>query len=186
MSNPERNFPDLEERRAAGRERYRKNADEWNRKKRERRMKDLEKHREREREYQRRSYHSQCPEARRKRNKENWAKNREAIIAKRRADRYGLEEGEFEAMLKSQDGVCKICKRPETTGRWRTLSVDHCHGTGVVRGLLCRECNLAVAMLEKHWDRVDLMKAYVEEFRVISEQAGTQAPTCVDCSGPTE
>jgi len=49
-------------------------------------------------------------------------------------------------MLEAQGGVCKLCSKPETrvnpqTGGVSRLAVDHCHKTGVVRGLLCLDCN---------------------------------------------
>lgn len=50
---------------------------------------------------------------------------------------YGLKRGEYDQLLRAQGGVCAICGQP----RRQRLSVDHCHKTGVVRGLLCRMCN---------------------------------------------
>ena len=38
-------------------------------------------------------------------------------------------------------GVCEIC------GRTDTLCVDHCHQTLELRGVLCRNCNLAIGLL---------------------------------------
>ena len=43
-------------------------------------------------------------------------------------------------IYKVQGGCCHICERAKGTGRKR-LSVDHCHKTGIVRGLLCGPCN---------------------------------------------
>ena len=42
-------------------------------------------------------------------------------------------------MLERQGKVCGICKTPG-----KPLCVDHCHATGKVRGLLCRDCNLGL------------------------------------------
>lgn len=50
---------------------------------------------------------------------------------------YGLLPGEYDKLFQLQGGVCAICKQP----RKQRLSVDHCHKTGQVRGLLCRLCN---------------------------------------------
>jgi hypothetical protein len=61
--------------------------------------------------------------------------------------KYGLEPGEYERILAAQGGVCAICKGP--CGRERRLSVDHCHSTGRVRGLLCQNCNAAIGMLKE-------------------------------------
>lgn len=50
---------------------------------------------------------------------------------------FGISLNEYEEILGSQNGVCAICKQPQE----KTLCVDHCHKTGVVRGLLCDNCN---------------------------------------------
>lgn len=52
-------------------------------------------------------------------------------------DVYGLEPGEYDRLFRAQGGKCAICGGT----RRQRLSVDHCHKTGVVRGLLCRMCN---------------------------------------------
>jgi hypothetical protein len=54
--------------------------------------------------------------------------------------RYGIEFSvdEYDAMLLSQGGVCAVCL---TNPSGRRLAVDHCHGSGRVRGLLCDYCN---------------------------------------------
>lgn len=60
---------------------------------------------------------------------------------RRVASTYGLEAGQYETLLTLQQGRCAICrKRP----RAKRLAVDHNHGTGKVRGLLCEPCNRRV------------------------------------------
>jgi hypothetical protein len=58
---------------------------------------------------------------------------------------YGITLDDYEAMSERQGGVCAICGQPERAmhknGAYRRLAVDHCHETGVVRGLLCSRCN---------------------------------------------
>jgi hypothetical protein len=60
-----------------------------------------------------------------------------ASHANRVQDVYGLLDGEYEALLEAQGGVCAICGQ----SRKYRLNVDHCHKTGRARGLLCRLCN---------------------------------------------
>lgn len=64
--------------------------------------------------------------------------------------KFGITLDDYERMLSEQDGVCAICERPERAKRGDTLkhlAVDHCHATGVVRGLLCADCNTAIGKL---------------------------------------
>lgn len=51
---------------------------------------------------------------------------------------YGINEEQYQHLLKIQKGRCAICtNRPRTI----RLAVDHDHKTGAVRGLLCKRCN---------------------------------------------
>ena len=49
---------------------------------------------------------------------------------------YGLTPEEYNSLWDKQNGGCVICGSTE-----KKLCVDHCHNTGVVRGLLCTNCN---------------------------------------------
>jgi hypothetical protein len=60
---------------------------------------------------------------------------------------YGVDIAYERQMFGKQNGLCAICKQPEAITRGhktRRLSVDHDHTTGVVRGLLCGNCNLGL------------------------------------------
>lgn len=85
---------------------------------------------ERRKEWRRQWYHK------------NARKQKENVLRKR----YGITLEDFERMLLEQNGVCAICRSPESvvhrkSGKVQPLSVDHCHRTGKVRGLLCVRCN---------------------------------------------
>jgi hypothetical protein len=55
---------------------------------------------------------------------------------------YRLTKEDHISLLKAQDGKCAICRGTEVkNGKHKHLHVDHCHKTGVVRGLLCGQCN---------------------------------------------
>lgn len=69
-------------------------------------------------------------------------RNKERLKAKRREKLYSLSDTEYTAMRESQNNSCAICGTPPPPVNYRThLDVDHCHTTGVVRGLLCNNCN---------------------------------------------
>jgi len=60
--------------------------------------------------------------------------------------RYGITVVEYERLLRKQDGACAICRRECMSGK--RLSVDHCHRTGKVRGLLCSKCNTGLGLFD--------------------------------------
>ena len=51
-------------------------------------------------------------------------------------------------MLKLQNHKCAICELDEVDSLHGKLSVDHCHRTGKIRGLLCVNCNTAIGKLK--------------------------------------
>jgi hypothetical protein len=64
---------------------------------------------------------------------------------------YGIDIEQYKVMLKAQKGVCAICEEPETEIKYskvQSLSVDHNHETGEIRGLLCNSCNRGVGLLK--------------------------------------
>ena len=65
--------------------------------------------------------------------------------------RDSIREEIYEKLFNEQNGVCAICGLPETakhaTGQFKKLSIDHCHTTGNIRGLLCRGCNTGIGSL---------------------------------------
>jgi hypothetical protein len=67
---------------------------------------------------------------------------------------YGITQEDYNIMFEKQDGCCAICKKHQTEVS-RALSVDHCHETGKVRGLLCHTCNSAIG---KFYDNVSLLE----------------------------
>lgn len=49
--------------------------------------------------------------------------------------RYGLTAAQVDEMIDQQGGVCALCRQRTPT------HVDHDHGSGAVRGVLCSGCN---------------------------------------------
>ena len=81
---------------------------------------------------------------------------------KRTLRRYGITPEDYDRMLEEQGGGCAICgKTPEEEGK--NLGVDHCHSTGIVRGLLCRGCNQGLGHYRDRADWLDKASAYLRE-----------------------
>jgi hypothetical protein len=67
--------------------------------------------------------------------------------------RYGILESEYNDLLSSQNNVCAVCAGVNESGHY--LSVDHCHTSGDVRGLLCTRCNTALGKVK---DDVEILR----------------------------
>ncbi len=58
---------------------------------------------------------------------------------------------------------CFICKRSlNKKGEKLILSLDHCHTSGLLRGLLCWQCNKAIAVFQDDIDRLRNAVLYFE------------------------
>ena len=74
--------------------------------------------------------------------------------------KYGISLEGYEELLKRQNGICLLCKRPP--GK-RRLSVDHNHKTGKIRGLLCNNCNRGIGHLRDDPTLLREAANYLEE-----------------------
>lgn len=79
-------------------------------------------------------------------------------------NKFGIGLEEYGKLLDSQEGVCAICKGKETRKKRISdepsdLAVDHCHKTGVIRGLLCFKCN---SILGRWEDKIEIFKTAIE------------------------
>ena len=59
--------------------------------------------------------------------------------------RYKITQEEYDEWSKIQQHSCAICGEKSSPKR---LAVDHCHITGIIRGLLCSNCNRAIGLLK--------------------------------------
>jgi hypothetical protein len=68
-------------------------------------------------------------------------------------------------MMLAQEGKCALCHTDKPNGRGKRLHVDHCHGTGKIRALLCHSCNAGLGAFK---DDPALLRAaidYLEKYR---------------------
>ncbi len=72
--------------------------------------------------------------------------------------KYGISIDEYNAMATKQNNRCAIClKEP------KVLYVDHCHKTGVIRGLLCNKCNLGLGRFDDDAELVQRAFKYLSK-----------------------
>lgn len=88
--------------------------------------------------------------------------------------KYGITLEDYEARLAFQGGVCAICQsdHPGAAGTKRPrlyFTVDHDHETGLIRGLLCHGCNVALGYAKENVDALGRMIEYLEAGRFLRE-----------------
>ena len=84
--------------------------------------------------------------------------------------RLGTTPEEYERRWQEQDGRCANpkCRAPFpliVPDYRNALQVDHCHRTGVIRGLLCPSCNRILSCVDDDSARIAGLIRYLEASR---------------------
>lgn len=69
--------------------------------------------------------------------------------------RYGIGQAQVDKMLAEQGGLCLGCEKPGPE------HVDHDHATGVVRGMLCFNCNQVLGNVRDNREVLDRLDRYL-------------------------
>jgi hypothetical protein len=117
-------------------------------------------------------YRTQCERCR----------SKEKIIANRKK-LYRITITQYNQLFETQLGCCKICQKHQAVLN-RSLSVDHCHMTGKVRGLLCSHCNFGLGHFKDNISYLQKAAIYLTKSMgpggMMPEAAGMAGPTTVD------
>jgi hypothetical protein len=70
---------------------------------------------------------------------------------------YGITEDELNLLYKKQGNKCAICNTNTK------LVIDHCHTTGLVRGLLCSPCNIGLGHYNDDVSRLENAIKYLNK-----------------------
>ena len=76
-----------------------------------------------------------------------------------RLGRYGITKEQHEQLLISQAYKCAICPKEITLSD----HIDHCHLTSVVRGILCRNCNLGLGLF---MDDISILESAIKYLKI--------------------
>jgi hypothetical protein len=74
-------------------------------------------------------------------------------------DCFGLTTAEWDKINDYQDGLCFICHKTQKSGK--RLATDHCHVTGIIRGVLCSQCNRMLGKIERAGWRVETLELVI-------------------------
>lgn len=101
-------------------------------------------------------------ERKRRRYRENPKRFYEGNRKRKLQREFGITVEEFDRMFAAQGSRCAICGTDDFGGAY--AHVDHCHQTGLVRGLLCVRCNQGLGFFKDDPDRMRAAIAYLEAF----------------------
>jgi len=84
-----------------------------------------------------------------------------AIAWAKAKSKYRLTEESYAAMLAEADGKCLVCAQSFTEAGTGKIVIDHHHGSGQVRGLICSGCNTAIGYVREDIERMTRMISYL-------------------------
>lgn len=73
--------------------------------------------------------------------------------------RYGITLEEYEKRIDEQNRLCPICQKELKPFTKHGASVDHCHNSLQIRGILCNKCNSLLGFVN---DDVDSLKRAIQ------------------------
>lgn len=90
------------------------------------------------------------------------------LSLKKVCESRGITLDEHRELVEKQNNSCAICFMPESrkvklTGEILRLTIDHCHSTKKVRGLLCHNCNTGLGKFEDDPIRMYRAIRYVKQ-----------------------
>lgn len=100
-----------------------------------------------------------------KENRKLFYSSKKGIESSRRSHlkrNFNITLEEYNEMLIKQEYKCAICGGFETDYRNEVLSVDHCHNTNKIRGLLCNTCNRALGLFKDNKENLINALKYLE------------------------
>lgn len=82
--------------------------------------------------------------------------------------KYGLTPDDKLRMAREQQWKCANlkCVAYLNWSNIRKIHVDHCHKTGITRGLLCNGCNTTLGHLEKESIKLQGLREYAERYKI--------------------
>ena len=93
------------------------------------------------------------------------ARDKDARRAARILAQFGISVEQYDAILAAQGGGCAICGSADADRRGHRLHIDHCHTTGVVRGILCAACNTTLGKFGDDAGRLRRAADYLDRFK---------------------
>jgi hypothetical protein len=100
---------------------------------------------------------------------------RKGISADRIKNTKKKREAIYETLLKKQKNKCAICGTEETrqrSGKNISFSLDHDHRSGIIRGVLCGNCNTALGLFGDNLKSLNHAILYLRKYMKKNKKGG--------------
>lgn len=99
--------------------------------------------------------------------------------AKSKYRKYGLSVAQVNEMRHSQNETCAICSK--TFSNKKEMHIDHNHATGMVRQLLCRNCNCGIGHFGEDVSKLEKAIQYLNKWNIVSDNKVSGITLCGEC-----
>ena len=100
--------------------------------------------------------------------REWYNKNKETELVKRWTRsifrKFSLTVEQYYEMEKAQNYKCACCGTDKPGIKTKRWHIDHCHDTGIIRGLLCHGCNLGIGHFKDNPEELQKAISYLIGF----------------------
>lgn len=111
-------------------------------------------------------YYSSACKICNKERKNSWSKTDEGKLSATKTklkQRFGITLEEYETLLTLQNNQCLLCGTSKCDSGHK-LSIDHCHKTGKIRGLLCKACNVGLGNFKDNQEALAKAIEYLKKW----------------------
>jgi hypothetical protein len=116
---------------------------------------------------QRRERYAKHIETRRAKDRARWESRKEKAKEYKLQKLYGISLSDWHKLHIEQKGCCAICN--DLLGLTQ-INVDHCHTSGIVRGLLCNRCNTLLGNAKDDTQILENAITYLKKINKASKQ----------------
>ena len=85
---------------------------------------------------------------------------------------YKMTIEDYNQLLVQQKGLCAICGTASPGKGKDNFSIDHCHSTNKIRGLLCSGCNVGLGYFSDNPEICEKAASYLREKKYINSIIG--------------
>ena len=96
-----------------------------------------------------------------------------------RCRQFGITPEDYDRMVRDQQGLCAVCRRPLGP---KGQTIDHCHQSGRVRGIVHSQCNLVIG---NSGEDIHVLRGAIE-YLMAHQRDGSVAPVPSASSSGTQ